>query len=141
MYGPNSPTRKKEVWDKLGVVLHNYKNNPIIMGGDFNTIISLDEKVGGIQQLTSSSLEFKSWVDKQCLVEIPLSNGTFTWNNKRKDNTFIVEKLDRFFIVGKITDYNRDLQSSILPYAGLDHFPVCMEISKPSKPPQKSIQM
>ncbi len=44
------------------------------------------------------------------------------------------KKLDRFFIVANITTYNKDFQSSILPYEGSNHFPVCMEIFEPSKP-------
>lgn len=98
-------------------------------------ILSLEEKIGGIQHLSLSSVEFKVWIDKHSLLEIPSNNGIFTWNNKRMDNDYIVEKLYRFFIVGNLTTYNKDFQSSILPFTGSDHFSVCLEISKPSKPP------
>lgn len=97
-------------------------------------ILSLDEKVGGNQHLLLSSIEFKLWIDKLSLLEIPLSNGIFMWNNRRKENDYIVENLDRFFIAGNISSYNKDFQSFILPFAGSDHFPVCLEISEPSKP-------
>lgn len=134
VYGPNNIIGKKIVWAKLSTVISKFKDSPIILGGDFNTILSLNEKVGGIQQLSPSSIEFKLWVDKLSLLEIPSSNGIFTWNNRRKDNDYIAEKLDRFFILGNISSYNKDLQSSILLFTGSDHFPVCLEISKPSKP-------
>ena len=134
VYGPNNTLGKKTVWAELGSVISEHKDSPIVLGGDFNTILSLNEKVGGAQNLSLSSTEFKSWIDEFNLLEIPTSNGIFTWNNRRKDNEYIAEKLDRFFIVGDISSYNKDFISNILPFAGSDHFPICLEISEPSKP-------
>ena len=136
VYGPNSIIGKKNVWDELNTVIAKHKDTPIILGGDFNTILSLDEKVGGNRHLSLASIEFKNWIDKLRMLEIPASNGIFTWNNRRKDNDYIAEKLDRFFIIGNLASYNKDFQSYILPLAGSDHFPVCLEISEPSKPPR-----
>ena len=68
------------------------------------------------------------------MIDIPMNNGIYTWYNKRKDFAFIAEKLDRFFIIGNFDDYNLNYQSSILPTAGSDHYPVCFEFSEPSKP-------
>ena len=136
VYGPNNMIGKKAVWDELSTVITEFKDSPMILGGDFNTILSLDEKVGGTQHLFLSAIKFKLWIDKNSLLEIPLNNGIYTWNNRRKDKEYIAEKLDRFFFIGNLTDYNKEFQSSILPFAGSDHFPVCMEISEPSKPPR-----
>ena len=68
-----------------------------MVGGDFNTNQNLEEKVGGIQDLLQSSLDFKLWFDKHNMIDIRINNGNFTWNNRRKDFAFIAEKLDRFF--------------------------------------------
>ena len=117
VYSPNNFLKKKDVWDEISKVISEYKDSPIILGGDFNTILSLDEKVGGIHHMTSSSVDFKLWIDQNRLLEILTNNGSFTWTNKRKDIDFIAEKLDRFFIVGNLSVYNKDFQSSILPFA------------------------
>ena len=87
-----------------------------------------------MQHLALPSLEFKAWIDKHCMVDIPINNGSFTWNNRRKDADYIAEKLDRFFILGNIIEHNQNFQSFILPYARSDHFLVCAEFSEPSKP-------
>ena len=79
------------------------------MGGDFNTIVSLDEKEGGVQHLNLIYLEFKAWIDKHSLIDIPLNNGSFTWNNRRKDQAYITEKLDRFFISGIFSKCNKQI--------------------------------
>jgi hypothetical protein len=140
VYGANNTAKKKADWDELGRVLTEYKDNLIIIGGDFNTILSLDEKVGGNQHLPPSSLDFRVWIEHHRLLEIPPNNGIFTWNNRRKDNANIAEKLDRFFIVGDLTSYKKEISSSILPFAGSDHLPICLEISEPSKPLRNSFK-
>ena len=94
----------------------------------------MNEKSGGLQRLSRSSLDLKNWIVDQGLIDIPLKNGTFTWNNKRQSSDFIAEKLDRFFILGNRSVGDLNFQSPILPYARSDHFPVCLELSEPSKP-------
>ena len=63
VYGPKSPIGKRDVWDELSPILLSYKDSHIVIGEDFNTIVSLDEKVGGLQHLFLASLEFKEWID------------------------------------------------------------------------------
>ena len=64
IYGLVCQIGKKIVWDEVSSLFSKYKDNIIALGGDFNTIISLDEKRGGIQHLSRSSLDFKGWIDK-----------------------------------------------------------------------------
>lgn len=134
VYGPISHLGKKVVWDELSFVFPKHKNSPILVGGDFNTILNLDEKVGSSQHLSHSSLDFKSWIGKHNMIDVPMNNGIYTWNNRRKDFAYIAKKLDRFFIIGNFGDYNLNFQSSILPIPGSDHYLVCFELSEPSKP-------
>ena len=105
-----------------------------MIGGDFNTILDLTEKTGGIYHLSQSSLDFRAWVREHDMIDVPTSNGTFTWNNRRKDFTYIAEKLDRFFIIGELADNNINFQSTILPIIGSDHYPVRLELLEPHKP-------
>lgn len=105
-----------------------------MVGGDFNTILDIYEKVGGIQHLSQSSLDFKIWCNKHSMIDIPINNENFTWNNRRKDFTYITEKLDSFFIIGDLNVNNLNFQSSILPIARSNHFPVRLEFIEPTKP-------
>ena len=112
----------------------------IILGGDFNTILSLNEKVGGSSLLSQSSKEFKIWCEQQDLIDIPTNNGICTWNNRRKDFAYIAEKLDRFFIKGDLNKNNLNISSLILPIAGSDHFPVSLDLVEPHKPVRNSFE-
>lgn len=48
VYGPVSNTDKKLVWEEIGQFLNSQNNEFFLLGGDFNTILDLNEKVGGI---------------------------------------------------------------------------------------------
>ena len=77
-YGPNNLAGKKQVWNELSSLFWKYKEARIVIGGDFNSIISLNEKRGGLAQLSRSSLHFLNWIVDQGLIDIPIKNGTFT---------------------------------------------------------------
>jgi hypothetical protein len=134
VYGPTQNTDKKTLWMDISSFIKDYSNEFLIIGGDFNTILNLDEKYGGSQQIHPASVDFKKWVEDNHLVDIPMNNGKFTWNNRRKDFNYIAEKLDKYFVKRNDINTDLDIQSSILPIAGSDHYPVQITLSEPIKP-------
>ena len=134
IYGPITNLSKRLVWEEIGSFINNFKGNLFLIGGDFNTILSINEKIGGNHQLSQASKDFKAWCDSHSLIDIPISNGIYTWNNRRQNFAYIAEKLDRFMIKGDLDAKNMNFHSSILPIAGSDHFPVRFEFSEPQKP-------
>ncbi|XP_059066656.1 uncharacterized protein LOC131857894 [Cryptomeria japonica] len=69
------------------------------MAGEFNAIIKLSEKKGGVMQLDPSSYLFWDSISTLHLIDIKSSNGLFTWNNRRVGECWIAERLDRFLLV------------------------------------------
>ena len=67
------------------------------------------------------------------MIDIPIINGNFTWNNRQKDFSYIVEKLDRFLIKEDLDVNNLNIQSSILPIGRSNHYPVRLEFLEPHK--------
>ena len=57
----------------------------------------------------------------------------YTWNNRRKGECYIAERLDRFFLKGEL-NMDKLIIAEILPMAGSNHFPVRLEIKEQSKP-------
>lgn len=45
---PTSNSDKKNLWDEINNFINNHNNEHIFLGGDFNTILNIDEKFGGI---------------------------------------------------------------------------------------------
>lgn len=134
IYGPTQNVDKKNLWLDISSFIKEHNNYFLIIGGDFNTILSLDEKYGGSQQIHPASVDSKNWLEYNLLVDIPTSNGKFTWNNKRKDFNHIAKKLDIFFIRRDINNADLDIHSAILPIAGSDHYPFQLLLSKSIKP-------
>ena len=63
------------------------------------------------------------------VVNIPTINGKFTWNNRRGGSKQISSRLDRFLISEHIIELDIFYESSILPSAGSDHWPIKLEIA------------
>lgn len=57
VYAAPSVSRRSGLWDKLGEVMHGI-DEPLVVGGDFNTIIRLDERTGGTGRLSQDSVAF-----------------------------------------------------------------------------------
>ena len=112
--------------------INEHNNETILLGGDFNTILNIEEKFGGLQQISQATKDFKYWIGRNNLTDILVNNGKYTWNNKRKDFSYIAEKLDRFFIKEVLSDFNFNIQSSILPILGSDHYPVRIVLFEPN---------
>ena len=87
-----------------------------------------------MQYTSQSSKDFNNLIETIKLLDIPSNNGTYTWNNRRENFTYIEKKLDRFFLKGELRNTDRDLESTILPIAGSYHYPVRIELSEPKKP-------
>lgn len=78
--------RKRGAWGKRWV-----------LGGDFNEIISQDDKRGGIQRTESSFSLFRSFIRDMEMREVPFCGRRWTWANNRQGEGFIEEMLDMFF--------------------------------------------
>lgn len=68
------------------------------MSGDFNAIVSLEEKRGVVPFLDTSSNLLRENLARLKLVDIKTLNGMFTWNNRRLGEEAISERLDRFLV-------------------------------------------
>ena len=74
------------------------KEDPWIIGGDFNMIRSLEEKKGGVRTISAATNLFNEFIEELNLVDIGTTNGMFTWQNKRTGDRQIASRLDRFLV-------------------------------------------
>lgn len=93
VYGPIKMDEKKFLWDHLSNAIAKQK---VVIGGDFNVIMDLKEKMGGSRKILQNQKYFLKLFEENNLVDA--SNGIFTGNNRRKGFTNIAERLDRFFM-------------------------------------------
>ncbi|XP_059067689.1 uncharacterized protein LOC131858465 [Cryptomeria japonica] len=128
VYGPIQNKDKAQVWLKLEAFLGNHPNEVCIIGRDFNTVAKVEDKRGGSIKLPPAAVDFNSWINRNSLLEIQTVENAFTWNNRRIGFCNIVEKLDRFFIHGGISELNYTMEAEILPLPGSAHFPLQLNI-------------
>jgi hypothetical protein len=53
-----------------------------VLGGDFNMILTLEEKTSGTKRLEKDNGKFRTLIDQLNLVDIEARNGIFTWSNR-----------------------------------------------------------
>ena len=66
--------------------------------GDFNVVISLEEKRGGLAKLDQLSNLFRDMISSLFLIDVKPNNGVFTWNNRRCGDKAISKRLDRLLV-------------------------------------------
>lgn len=81
----------------------------------------------------SGFLEVKyNFVTNSGLLKVKYNKGDFTWTNRRKDFLNIVEKFDCLFLPRKLADLPMIFEVMILPYLGLDHYPISLFLKRKS---------
>ena len=80
--------------------LASFQNDdPWMLVGDFNAIVSSLERKGGSTPNTSIIAEFSSFIHSMGLQDCSFSGSPFTWCNKHLDNTIMWQRLDRVLLI------------------------------------------
>jgi exonuclease III len=136
VYGPQS-LQDKEVFLQTLLYIQNLIFSPHwIIGGDFNMILTLEEKTGGLKRLEPDSARFKSLIEQLKMVDLETRNGIFTWSNKRIGPQHVACRLDRFLVSEALLESDQALEANILPKSGSDHWPIvfCLDPGLPARP-------
>lgn len=94
VYAAPTVTRRSGLWEKLKNVVQN-SEGPVVIGGDFNTIVRVDERTGGNGRLSPDSLAFGEWINDLSLIDMGFRGNQFTWERGRSENSFVAKRLDR----------------------------------------------
>lgn len=103
--------------------------------GDFNQILSTDDKFAFLDRKIIGADIFQQTLNDLGLCELEAKGQKFTWMNKREDETFAMERLDRAFAsvdwIHSYTQYAFHNQ----PIFRSDHGAICLdfEIQHPFK--------
>ncbi|KAL0749510.1 hypothetical protein Bca101_031513 [Brassica carinata] len=95
VYGDPVVARRKAVWDRL-VAIGLLRDEAWILAGDFNELMSGEEKVGGSERSESTFWDFRNMAQNCKLKEIRSSGNVLSWCGKR-DTVWVQCRLDRSF--------------------------------------------
>lgn len=125
IHGPSSWANKPGFWHNLQVIGNSFAG-PWMLMGDFNAILSQQDKRGGRPFASSSTDPFFSFVHSFGLVDLGYEGNPFTWNNKRAGAANIKERLDRSFANQCWVHLFPNAQVTHLPATVSDHNPVIL---------------
>ncbi|XP_020677236.1 uncharacterized protein LOC110095870 [Dendrobium catenatum] len=139
VYGSTYANERKCLWMDIG--RHCSTDLPMVVGGDFNCVLSQSEKRGGKKFfLTQGSKDFNNFMIIIDLHEVRSMGPRFTWCNKKSGNAQILEKLDRCLINSSaLNNINLHIVKHLSRIAS-DHCPILLDIYKPVENGSKDIR-
>ena len=128
LYVPNLFPDKRSCWDTLQAALSQHSPKNIIIAGDLNVTLSIEEKKGG----SIVRDQAREWVEDIILhwdlMDVKAPSGKFTWSNKRLGPGHIAARLDRFLIHSDFLSSGLLATSKILPNSTSDHRPILLDL-------------
>ncbi|RVW72586.1 hypothetical protein CK203_060085 [Vitis vinifera] len=123
VYGPNSPSLRKDFWVEL-YDIYGLTFPLWCVGGDFNVIRRSSKKLGG-SRLTSSMRDFDNFIRESELLDPPLRNASFTWSNMQESP--VCKRLDRFLYSNEWGQlFPQGIQETLIRRIS-DHWPIALD--------------
>lgn len=92
VYAPNDVGSRKVLWDELVGLKANFQE-PWCIGGDFNEIKDVGERVGCLR-MDRGMKDFIEFCNSMEFIDLPMLGRKYTWSNYQ--NQAIHSRLDRF---------------------------------------------
>ncbi|XP_075478769.1 uncharacterized protein LOC142519616 [Primulina tabacum] len=129
-YGQPDISLRRFSWDLLRKLkrLPELCELPWLVGGDFNEICYDSEKLGGVRRSPSQMQEFRDALDVCELQDIHSHGDLYTWVNRRRADSAIFERLDRFVACLNWRLLFPTARANSLDFFHSDHRPICIEI-------------
>jgi len=128
VYAAPTASRRSGLWDRLGDVIRSM-DGPVVIGGDFNTIVRLDERSGGNGRLSSDSLAFGEWINDHSLIDLGFKGNKFTWKRGREERFFVAKRLDRVLCCAHARLKWQEASVLHLPFLASDHAPLYVQLT------------
>ncbi|KAJ6360602.1 hypothetical protein OIU77_004591 [Salix suchowensis] len=132
VYGFNSHTERKPLWDYLANSSHQFSSLPWTLLGDFNANLQPDQKVGGDARWLSHHEDFQKALHQAHLFSLPYRGMNFTWTNNQLGQRNIQNKLDWALGNNCLLQEWPASMAKFLPRSISDHSAIILHLSKPS---------
>ncbi|MCI11577.1 hypothetical protein A2U01_0032678, partial [Trifolium medium] len=126
-YGHPEEQHKKKTWDLIEHLVSQV-GNKVICFGDFNDVVSAEDKSGGNPR-TTSQLAIGRGVMSDCgLAEFGFEGYPFTWSNGREGEDNVQCRLDRAMGTEDFANRFSPIRVLHLPRYGSDHAAVLIHL-------------
>lgn len=134
IYVLSTRSGRRLLWDDLLRLQSGCSSQPWLIGGDFNSITSVDESIGPVPPDLGSIADFADFLGQCDLRELPTSGGTFTWTGMRSRGR-VWRKLDRLLFNSAWFTAMPSSSVQLLNRTTSDHSPLLLALwDSPSVP-------
>uniref|UniRef100_A0A803NQ77 CCHC-type domain-containing protein n=1 Tax=Cannabis sativa TaxID=3483 RepID=A0A803NQ77_CANSA len=133
-YGAPETHLRINSWNTLSSLVSTTPNMPWLVLGDFNELLSNDDKDGGPPRNDALMNNFRTTIDLCDLRPIPFCGDSFTWTNKNHHGNIIRERLDRGFFNSHWSDVFTEENIQHLDFYHSDHRAIAYTVSHPNQP-------
>ncbi|KAK1299041.1 hypothetical protein QJS10_CPB14g01424 [Acorus calamus] len=124
---------RNDLWEETSEVLKT--GLPILVAGDFNTLLYSEDKQGGVPfRVSPEVLQFRRWVEDNQLQPLVVKGGLYTWCNNRRGHARTLEVLDRAFATSDWFNLFPTAFAEVLPRHVSDHSPLLIMEQECQKP-------
>ena len=117
----NSETHcRKESWDLLRSLNQKYQF-PWLCFGDFNEMVSVEEKFGGVQRSQRQMGDFRNAIHQCGFKDLGFIGPEFTWCNMQEGENRMYLRLDRAFATPDWIDHFKEVKVHHLVGSTSDH--------------------
>ena len=100
--------------------------------GDFNEILSFDEKNGNIRPM-GAMMKFQQTLLHCGLVDLGFNGYHFTWRNGRSGAAFVEERLDKVVATSECREMFPRTKVRHIPTSYSNHDPILMDMNPPTQ--------
>jgi hypothetical protein len=118
--------KRHESWALLKH-LKQFQPIPWVCIGDFNEILVQEEKTGAVHRKERQMGQFRDALDTCNLRDLGFIGARYTWTNRRHDENFVSERLDRAVANPQWKAIYRVVKVFVLAGRASDHKPILMQ--------------
>ena len=126
IYGWPETANKHQTWQLLRQVRQQYPL-PLLLFGNFNEIVCMEEKGGGLPRSERVMDAFRMAVDDCGVKDMGYKGSKFTWQRSNSPSTLIRERLDRMLPDDDWCDLFPSWEVIHLPRYRSDHAPLLLK--------------
>lgn len=126
-YGEPDCNQRYLSWDTLKQ-LTLCSNLPWVCMVDFNDVLGMHEKVGGILQYNFLIQGFRDAVSATGLLDLYCDGFKFTWDNRQEGTEHVEAKLDRCMVSCSWKQCYNQAIATVLDISTLDHLPIFLQL-------------
>ncbi|XP_041999990.1 uncharacterized protein LOC121749486 [Salvia splendens] len=133
VYAKCNILERHPLWDKMREISTRMEGTPWLIGGDFNTILAHEDKVGSETNRQAKMIDFAEAIEDCRLLDPGFDGAEFTW---AKNGLF--ERLDWLLVIEAWTNAFEATRVTNLPRVSSDHGLILARCSMPRPPSRGS---